>query len=125
LPTRFAELAGGLRALYDDLGDLAEDVVVMTMSEFGRTVAENGSQGTDHGHASCMLVLGGNVKGGRVLGDWPGLATEQLHERRDLALTTDFRDLFSEVVSRHLAVEDLGEVFPGHAVNRANWKGVL
>jgi uncharacterized protein (DUF1501 family) len=125
LPTRFAELAGGLRALYDDLGDLAEDVVVMTMSEFGRTVAENGSQGTDHGHASCMLVLGGNVKGGRVLGDWPGLATEQLHERRDLALTTDFRDLFSEVVSRHLAVEDLGEVFPGHGVNRANWKGVL
>jgi uncharacterized protein (DUF1501 family) len=125
LPTRFNELGRGLRALYDDLGDRMEDVVVMTMSEFGRTVAENGSGGTDHGHASCMLVMGGAVKGGRVLGDWPGLAPEQLHERRDLALTTDFRDVFAEVVSKHLGTQNLGAVFPGHAIEQAKWRGVL
>jgi uncharacterized protein (DUF1501 family) len=125
LPTRFTELGRGLRALRDDLGDRMEVVVVMSMSEFGRTVAENGSGGTDHGHASCMFVMGGAVKGGRVLGDWPGLAPEQLHERRDLALTTDFRDVFAEVVSRHLGTQNLSEVFPGHSVDPAKWRGLL
>src|SRR5690606_13936463 len=91
LARRFDELAGGIRALYDDLGDRMAEVTILTMSEFGRTVAENGSGGTDHGHANCMFVMGGGVDGGRVLGDWPGLEREQLHEARDLALTTDFR----------------------------------
>jgi len=125
LAGRFTELAQGIRALYDDLGDRMEDVVVLTMSEFGRTVAENGSGGTDHGHASCMFVLGGPVKGGRVLGDWPGLAREQLNEGRDLARTTDFRDVFAEVVGGHLGVQDLDRIFPGHPVNRSAWRGVL
>lgn len=125
LARRFDELARGIRALYDDLGDRMEDVVVLTMSEFGRTVAENGSGGTDHGHANCMFVMGGGVHGGRILGEWPGLAREQLYEGRDLALTTDFRDVFAEIAGRHLGAGDLGAVFPGHAVDPANWRGVL
>jgi uncharacterized protein (DUF1501 family) len=125
LAQRFTELARGIRALYDDLGDRMEDVVLITMSEFGRTVAENGSGGTDHGHANCMLVMGGPVGGGRILGEWPGLAREQLYEGRDLALTTDFRDVFSEVVAGHLGAEKLDAIFPGHPINRAKWRGVL
>src|SRR5690606_6791129 len=93
LAARLTELAQGIRALHDDLGDRMEDVVIMTMSEFGRTVAENGTGGTDHGHANCMFVLGGAVRGGRVLGEWPGLDRDTLHEGRDLARTTDFRDV--------------------------------
>ena len=88
------------------------DVVVLTMSEFGRTVGENGNRGTDHGHATAMLVLGGGVRGGRVYGRWPGLAREGLFEGRDLAVTTDFRTLFSEVASRHLGVPP-ALLFPG------------
>jgi uncharacterized protein (DUF1501 family) len=125
LATRFAELSNGIRALYDDLGDLAEDVVILTMSEFGRTVAENGSGGTDHGHANCMLVLGGTVKGGKVYGDWPGLEPEQLYERRDLALTTDFRDVFAEVASKHLGTQGLERVFPGHTIDSSRFRGVI
>jgi uncharacterized protein (DUF1501 family) len=125
LATRLTELARGLRALYDDLGDLAEDVVILTMSEFGRTVAENGSGGTDHGHANCMLLLGGTVAGGRIYGEWPGLEPEQLHERRDLARTTDFRDVFAEVASRHLGAERLDRVFPGYAIDPGRFPGVL
>jgi uncharacterized protein (DUF1501 family) len=125
LARRFAELARGIRALHDDLGDRMDDVVVLTMSEFGRTVAENGSGGTDHGHANCMLALGGAVRGGRVLGEWPGLETEQLHQGRDLALTTDFRDVFAEVVAGHLGAERLDRIFPGHEIDRAKWRGML
>ena len=88
-----------------------EDVVVLTMSEFGRTVAENGSGGTDHGHANCMLALGGSVNGGHILGDWPSLERELLYEGRDLAVTTDFRDVFAEVVSGHLGAEHLDRIF--------------
>ena len=88
------------------------DVVVLTMSEFGRTVAENGNRGTDHGHATAMLVLGGGVRGGRVYGRWPGLAHHQLFEGRDLAVTTDFRTLFSEIATRHLGVPS-APIFPG------------
>jgi uncharacterized protein (DUF1501 family) len=125
LARRFDELARGIRALHDDLGDRMEDVVVLTMSEFGRTVAENGSGGTDHGHANCILVMGGQANGGRILGDWPGLEREQLYEGRDLALTTDFRDVFGEIVSAHLGVDDTAPVFPGHAVDAARHRGVL
>ena len=125
LANRLAELGSGIRAFHDDLGDRIEDVVVVTMSEFGRTVAENGSGGTDHGHGNCMLVLGGATAGGRVLGSWPGLEREQLYEGRDLAITTDFRDVFVEVVSGHLGAEKLERVFPGYRVDRSSFVGVL
>lgn len=125
LARRLDELGRGIRALYDDLGDRMDDVVLVTMSEFGRTVAENGSGGTDHGHANCMMVMGGPVSGGRILGDWPGLEREQLYEGRDLALTTDFRDVFAEVVAGHLGARKLGAIFPGHTIDRARFRGVL
>jgi uncharacterized protein (DUF1501 family) len=95
------------------LGDLGEDTVLVTMSEFGRTARENGNRGTDHGHANVMFVLGGPVKGGRVYGRWPGLDQSQLYEGRDLAVTTDFRLVLSEVVSQYLGSKDLRTVFPG------------
>ena len=125
LGRRLRELSRGIRALHDDLGDRMEDVVILTMSEFGRTVAENGTGGTDHGHANCMLFLGGGVAGGRVLGDWPGLAPEQLHEGRDLRVTTDFRDVFGEVARRHLRAGALDRVFPGYSLDPGRWRGVL
>lgn len=104
-----------LGAFYEDLGDRMTDVVVVTMSEFGRTARENGSRGTDHGHANAMFVLGGGVRGGKVYGDWPGLAPEQLYEGRDLAVTTDFRDVLGEIVATHLGARDVNVVFPGYA----------
>jgi uncharacterized protein (DUF1501 family) len=125
LAARLAQLGLGLRALYDDLGDRMENVVVVTMSEFGRTVAENGTGGTDHGHGTCMLALGGPVRGGRVLGRWPGLDPDALHERRDLAITTDFRDVFAEIVVGHLRAERPAEVFPGHPIDSARFPGLL
>src|SRR5262249_62198123 len=88
------------------------NVVILTMTEFGRAIRQNGSGGTDHGHASCLFVLGGNVKGGRVYGRWPGLAPEQLYEGRDLALTTDFRNVFSEILVKHMRSRDAARVFP-------------
>ena len=90
-----------------------EDVVLVTMSEFGRTAAENGNAGTDHGHGNVMMVLGGGVRGGRLYGDWPGLEPEQLYERRDLAVTTDFRDVLGELVTGHLS-QNVDQVFPGY-----------
>ena len=107
------EFSQAIAAFWNDLGDLGEDTVVVTMSEFGRTARENGNRGTDHGHANVMFVLGGPVKGGKVYGRWPGLAPGQLNEGRDLALTTDFRLVLSEAVSRHLGNENLESVFPG------------
>jgi uncharacterized protein (DUF1501 family) len=102
-----------LAAFALDLGDKMEDVVVVTMSEFGRTVSENGNLGTDHGHGNVMMVLGGGVKGGRLVGEWPGLEMEQLYERRDLAITTDFRDVLGELVTGHLG-QKVDQVFPGY-----------
>jgi uncharacterized protein (DUF1501 family) len=125
LATRFTEFSRGIRALYDDLGDKMDDVVILTMSEFGRTVAENGTGGTDHGHANCMLVMGGAVAGGKVRGEWPGLAREQLYQGRDLNITTDFRDVFAEVVSKHLKTQNMDKVFPDHQVKAANFRGVI
>ena len=109
------EYGQALAAFWQDMGDLMADVVVVTMSEFGRTAHENGDRGTDHGHANCMFVMGGGVRGGKVYGRWPGLAEEQLYEGRDLALTTDFRDVLGELVSRHLGNPSPGGVFPGCA----------
>jgi uncharacterized protein (DUF1501 family) len=107
------EFSQSLAALWTDLGDLAEDTVIVTMSEFGRTARENGNRGTDHGHANVMFVLGGAVKGGEVYGRWPGLDPSQLYEGRDLAVTTDFRQLLGEAVYRHLGNKALDQVFPG------------
>ena len=107
------DFSQAIAAFWTDLGDLGEDTVVVTMSEFGRTARENGNRGTDHGHANVIFVLGGPVKGGRVYGRWPGLDQSQLYEGRDLAVTTDFRLVLSEVVSRYLGNKDLKTVFPG------------
>jgi len=103
-----------------------DDVVVLTMSEFGRTARENGNRGTDHGHANAMFVIGGQTRGGKVYGDWPGLDAGNLYEGRDLALTTDFRDVFGEVTQKHLAGgANLSKIFPGHAASAAKFRGVL
>ncbi|MFL6279198.1 MAG: DUF1501 domain-containing protein [Vicinamibacterales bacterium] len=113
LATRLDDLARGLIALVRDLGDRMQDVVILTMSEFGRAVVENGNRGTDHGHGNAMMIIGGPVRGGKVYGRWPGLAPEQRHEGRDLAVTTDFRSVFAEVVHGHLGLADTRPVFPG------------
>jgi uncharacterized protein (DUF1501 family) len=107
------DFSQSLAAFWTDLGDLGEDTVVVTMSEFGRTARENGNRGTDHGHANVMFVLGGPVKGGKVYGRWPGLDPSQLYEGRDLALTTDFRQVIGEAVARHMGNKNLSAVFPG------------
>jgi uncharacterized protein (DUF1501 family) len=107
------DLGQGLAAFYRDMGDRMENIVFVTMSEFGRTAHENGNRGTDHGHANCMFVMGGAVKGGKVYGRWPGLGPGQLYEGRDLALTTDFRYVLGEAIQRHLGSKDLHSVFPG------------
>jgi len=106
------EFSQSLGAFWTDLGDLADDTVVVTMSEFGRTARENGNRGTDHGHANVMFVMGGPVKGGKAYGRWPGLDQSQLYEGRDLALTTDFRRVLGEAVYGHLGNKSLDQVFP-------------
>ncbi|MGA3211195.1 MAG: DUF1501 domain-containing protein [Terriglobales bacterium] len=106
------EFSQAIAAFWYDLADLGDDTVIVTMSEFGRTARENGNRGTDHGHANCMFVLGGPVRGGRVYGRWPGLAQNQLYEGRDLALTTDFRTVLGEAVTRQLGAPKLNTVFP-------------
>jgi uncharacterized protein (DUF1501 family) len=107
------QFSNAIAAFCQDLGDRMEDVVIVTMSEFGRTAEENGNGGTDHGHGSMMMVLGGPVQGGKIYGEWPGLEKEQLFEGRDLAVTTDFRTVLSELVRGHLGQNDLSSVFPG------------
>jgi uncharacterized protein (DUF1501 family) len=125
LATRLRELGDALAAFAQDLGDRMSDVVVLTMSEFGRTVAENGSSGTDHGHGTAMLVLGGGVRGGRMVGRWPGLDASARFQGRDLAVTTDFRDLFGEILVRHCGATQLGAVFPGHDGTASRFPGVI
>ena len=110
-----AEFGDALAAFYQDLGDRIADVSVVTMSEFGRTARENGNRGTDHGHANVMFAFGGDIQGGKIYGEWPGLAEEQLYESRDLNLTTDFRDVLGELVTRHLGNRQIASVFPGYA----------
>jgi len=114
LARRLDDFGRGIAALVRDLGDRMADVVILTMSEFGRAVAENGNRGTDHGHGNAMMVIGGDqVRGGKVYGRWPGLAREQRYDGRDLAVTTDFRSVFAEVVRGHLGVTDTRNIFPG------------
>lgn len=124
LDNNLLDFGQSLAALYQDLGDRMEDVTVVTMSEFGRTVRENGDRGTDHGHANVMFVMGGDVQGGKIYGDWPGLADDsQLYEGRDLNLTTDFRDVLGELVARHMGNPNLSAVFPGYT--KPKFRGIL
>lgn len=125
LALRLRDFGDSIAAFCADLDDRMEDVVVLTMSEFGRTARENGNAGTDHGHANCLFVIGGGVRGGELYGEWPGLDAEQLYEGRDLALTTDFRDIFAEVLYGHLGIEKLDQVFPQYQVDRAKFLGLM
>lgn len=119
------QFGSALAAFSKDMGDRMANVVVMTMSEFGRTARENGNRGTDHGHANAMLVMGGPVKGGKVYGKWPGLKRGELNQDRDLALTTDFRDVFAEAVVRHLGARKTSVIFPGFQVSPERFRGFL
>jgi uncharacterized protein (DUF1501 family) len=107
-------LGRNLAAFYQDLDSgFTEKLSVVVLSEFGRRLAQNDSRGTDHGHGSVMLALGGKVNGGKVYGSWPGLTTDQLYDRADLAITTDYRQVLGELLVRRLASPDLAAVFPG------------
>jgi uncharacterized protein (DUF1501 family) len=125
LAQRLDDFSRSIAALVADLGDKMDDVIIMTMSEFGRMARENGNRGTDHGHAGALFVIGGHVKGGKVHGKWPGLEQEQLYEGRDLALTTDFRSVFAEVVSDHLGARALDRIFPGFAASPRDFLGIV
>ena len=119
------DFAASIAAFGTDLGKRMDDVVLLTMSEFGRTARENGSRGTDHGHGNAMIILGNSVKGGKVYGDWKGLKNDQLNEGRDVAVTTDFRDVFAEAAYKHLGGRDLRLIFPGYAAEVSKFKGFL
>ena len=125
LAARLNDFSRGIAALVTDLGERMSDTVVLTMSEFGRAVRENGNRGTDHGHGNAMMVIGGGVRGGKVYGRWPGLATDRRYEGRDLAITTDFRDVFGEVVVRHLGLGNAQPVFPGYALQPSRFPGLF
>jgi uncharacterized protein (DUF1501 family) len=125
LAARLDDFARSVAALVADLDERMADTVVLTMSEFGRAVAQNGSRGTDHGHGNAMMVIGGGVQGGRVYGKWPGLAIDRRYEGRDLAVTTDFRDVFGEIVVRHLGVADTKPIFPGYQVQASKFPGLF
>jgi uncharacterized protein (DUF1501 family) len=125
LAARLDDFSKSIAALVQDLGNRMADVTVLTMSEFGRTAHQNGNGGTDHGHATAMFVIGGDVKGKKVHGKWPGLEPEQLNEGRDLALTTDFRSVFSEVAFKHLGAAKMDSVFPGFNGDQSKWVGLL
>lgn len=119
------ELAAGVEAFVRDLGDRMDDVVLVMLSEFGRTARENGNRGTDHGHANSSFVIGGPVRGGKLYGTWPGLERKQLYEGRDLVLTTDYRDVMGAVLTRHLGATGLDRVFPGYEISDDAVTGLL
>ena len=121
LANRLTDFSNSIAAFWRDMGDDAGDITLVTMSEFGRTARENGTGGTDHGHANAMFVLGGKIKGGKVYGRWPGLDNDQLNQGRDLALTTDVRQVLGEVVTHTMGTENLDLVFPGAAVARTRF----
>ena len=125
LAGRLDDFSRSIAALVRDLGDRMADTVVLTMSEFGRAVNENGNRGTDHGHGNAMMVIGGGVRGGHVYGTWPGLSVEKRYDRRDLAVTTDFRDVFGEIITKHLALRDVRQVFPGYASSPSKYPGLF
>ena len=117
LSNRLKEFSEAIAAFWKDMGQDAEHIMLVTMSEFGRTARQNGTGGTDHGHGNVMFVLGGSIKGGKVYGRWPGLDDSQLNEGRDLAVTTDFRQVLGEATYRTLGTRDLSTVFPGAALS--------
>ncbi|MGH9687328.1 MAG: DUF1501 domain-containing protein [Candidatus Acidiferrales bacterium] len=119
------DLGQGMAAFHQDMGERMADIVFVSMSEFGRTAHENGSGGTDHGHANCMFVMGGSVKGGKVYASWPGMSDGQLYQNRDLAVTTDYRSVLSEIVSNHLGDRALELVFPGFAADQKQQFGLI
>jgi uncharacterized protein (DUF1501 family) len=121
LANRLKEFSESIAAFWKDMGDEAENLTLVTMSEFGRTARQNGTGGTDHGHANVMFVLGGGVKGGKVYGKWPGLSNEQLNEGRDLAVTTDFRNVLGEAAFKTLGSKNLDAVFPGANVKQGSF----
>ena len=125
LANRLSDFSNTLAAFWRDMGDAMENVTLVTMSEFGRTARENGTGGTDHGHANAMFVLGGRVRGGKVYGRWPGIENEQLNQGRDLALTTDFRQVLGEVIAASLAAENLDRVFPGIRLDRRDFLNLI
>jgi len=126
LAGRLYDFSRGLASFHKDLGDRVSDVLLLTMSEFGRAARQNGNRGTDHGHGNCFMALGGHVAGGRVLGQWPGLSPEHLFEDRDLAVTTDYRDLFAEACVRHvgMSADSLRDVFPRHQIDAGKFRGI-
>ena len=125
LAGRLDDFARSIAALVTDLGERMSDVVILTMSEFGRMARENGNRGTDHGHAGAMFAVGGSVRGGRVYGRWPGLGPDKLYEGRDLALTTDFRSVFAEISQRHMGAVRSEALFPGFAPADAAALGIV
>jgi uncharacterized protein (DUF1501 family) len=125
LANRLREFSDSIAAFWRDMGDEAEHVTLVTMSEFGRTAHQNGTGGTDHGHANSMFVLGGKVKGGKVYGKWPGLADEQLNEGRDLAITTDYRRVLGELVVKTMGGANLESTFPGAKLSPRQFLGLI
>jgi len=127
LAVRLRPLGDGLAALASGLGPLWNDTVVVVISEFGRTVHENGNRGTDHGHGNVIWLAGGGVNGGKVYGDWPGLATAQLYQGRDLAVTTDYRHVLATVLKRHMHLPDatMAKIFPGMPAPKGNLGQIL
>jgi uncharacterized protein (DUF1501 family) len=116
LPKNLESLGQGLATLVKELGSLYGDTTIIVMSEFGRTVKENGNRGTDHGHGNVMWVLGGNVRGGQVYGKWPGLEEAELYQGRDLAITTDFRDAIASILKPQFGLSNaqLQQIFPNY-----------
>ena len=125
LSNRLRDYGLAIAAFAKDMGSRMGDVTLVTMSEFGRTVRENGNRGTDHGHANVMLLLGGGVKGGKVYGQWPGLDSSHLYENRDLAVTTDFRDVFAEILGKRMTIAKLESVFPGYVLDEKKRLGII
>src|SRR6185437_9961025 len=119
------DLGQGIAAFHQDMGDRMGDVVFVSMSEFGRTAHENGNRGTDHGHANCMFLMGGDIKGGKVYSRWPGMSEGQLHDSRDLAVTTDYRSVLGEIMTKHLGQRDMEPVFPGFANDPRQFLGLV
>jgi uncharacterized protein (DUF1501 family) len=124
LANRLREFSDGIAAFWRDMGPEAENITLVTMSEFGRTAHQNGTGGTDHGHANAMFVLGGQVKGGKVYGKWPGLSDHQLNEGRDLTITTDYRAVLGEVVAKSIGASNLEVTFPGAHLNPRQFLGL-
>jgi uncharacterized protein (DUF1501 family) len=125
LANRLREFSDSVAAFWKDMGNDAGSITLVTMSEFGRTARQNGTGGTDHGHANVMFVLGGSVKGGKVYGRWPGLANEQLNEGRDVSVTTDFRQVLGEAAAKTLGSRNLDAVFPGGRIDSTRFLNIL